>query len=317
MVIVWGGLGSYRRALGEALVEAGKASSSVVVLDADTPRSTGTLAFAEAFPDRFFNVGISEQDLVGTAAGLAVAGKIPVAAAFAVFLMRAWEQIRNTVARDGLNVKLVGTHSGLSDYMDGSSHQCLEDIALTRVLPGFTVVAPADTVATKKIVLEVVLEHKGPVYVRLGRDNAHKIYDSSEEFPIGGSNTLRDGSDVVVFSYGAMLGVALEAARVLEEKGVSIGVVDVYTLKPLDVDNVIRLARRANLVVTLEDHSVHGGLGSIIAETLAEHAPRKLVRIGVRDRFGASSRSYVELLEYMGLTPDKVASRIMEALRRV
>jgi transketolase len=303
--------------LGEALVEAGKASRDVVVLDADTPRSTGTLAFAEAFPDRFFNLGISEQDLVGTAAGLAVAGKTPVAAAFAVFLMRAWEQIRNTVARDGLNVKLVGTHSGLSDYMDGSSHQCLEDIALTRVLPGFTVVVPADTVATKKIVLEAVLEHRGPVYIRLGRDNAPRIYDSHEEFPLGGSKTLRDAVDVVLFSYGPMLGVALEAARRLGEEGVSAGVVDVYTLKPVDVSNIVRQAKRVGLVVTVEDHSVYGGLGSIVAEVLAEHLPRRLLRIGVRDRFGASSRSYVELLEYMGLTPDKVASRVLEVFRRV
>lgn len=302
--------GSYRRALSEALVEAGRLCRDVVVLDADTPRSTGTLAFAREFPERFVNVGISEQDLVGTAAGLAIAGKVPVAAAFAMFLMRAWEQVRNTVARDRLNVKLVGTHAGLSDFMDGSSHQALEDVALMRALPGFAVLAPADEAATRELVLEAVLNHKGPVYIRLGRDNAPEIYRDGGEFRIGGSNVLEDPVDIAIFSYGPMLEVALEAVRILRRQGVHAGLVDVYSIKPIDKETILKQASRASLVATLEDHSIHGGLGSAVAEVLAESRPVRVVRIGVEDSFGASARSYGQLLEYMGLTPERIASRI-------
>ncbi|WP_460124394.1 transketolase family protein [Stetteria hydrogenophila] len=302
--------GSYRRALGRALVEAGERCRDVVVLDADTPTSTKTIAFARAFPERFFNIGISEQDLVDTAAGLAIAGKIPVAAAFAMFLMRAWEQVRNTIARDGLNVKLVGTHAGLQDYMDGASHQAFEDVALMRTLPGFAVLVPADEAAVRALVLEAVLNHKGPVYLRLGRDDAPVVYEEGEEFRVGGSKVLIDAVDAVIYAYGPMVGVALEAARILRRQGIHAGVVDVYTVKPIDRETVVRQARKAGLVFTLEDHSVYGGLGSAVAEVLSEEAPTRVVRIGVRDSFGTSARSYPELLEYMGLTPERMAERV-------
>ncbi len=307
--------GSYRRALAEALIEAGRRSRDVVVLDADTPKSTGTLAFAREFPERFVNVGISEQDLVAMAAGMAIAGKIPVAAAFAMFLMRAWEQVRNTIARDGLNVKLVGTHAGLSDFMDGASHQALEDVALMRTLPRFTVLAPADARATRELVLEAILSHRGPVYIRLGRDNAPVIYSEGEEFPIGGSKVLEDAVDVAVFSYGPMLGVAAEAVRILRRQDIHAGLVDVYSIKPLDKDTIARQSAKASLVVTVEDHRVHGGLGSAVAEVLAETTPKRILRIGVADAFGASARSYEQLLEYMDLTPERIASRIRGELR--
>ena len=283
-----------------------------MVLDADTPSSTGTLAFARRFPDRFFNVGISEQDLVSTAAGLAIAGKTPVAAAFSMFLMRAWEQIRNTIARDGLNVKLVGTHSGLSDYMDGASHQSFEDIALTRVLPGFTVLVPSDPVATRDLVARALLEHRGPVYIRLGRDNAPEIYERGEEFPIGGAKVLEDAGDIAIFSAGAMTGVAVEVAERLRGKGYRAGVVDVYSVKPVDRDTIVRQAVKAGLAVTIEDHSIHGGLGSLVAEILSETRPVRVVRIGVEDSFGASARSYKRLLDHMGLTPEKISSLLIE-----
>lgn len=307
--------GSFRRALGEALVEAGENNNNIVVLDADTPKSTGTLAFARKFPERFINVGISEQDLVGTAAGIAIGGKTPVAAAFAMFLMRGWEQIRNTIARDKLNVKLVGTHAGLSDYMDGASHQSLEDLALMRTLPGFTVLSPSTPVAARKLVLEAVLEHDGPIYIRLGRENAPNIYSGEEEFRIGEAKVLVDPDDVVIFATGPILGAAYEALRILRRQGISAGLVDVYTIKPLDKETIIKQSARANLVVSVEEHSIHGGLGSAIAEALSEHAPKRVMRIGVEDSFGSSARSYQSLLSYMELTPEKIASRIRGALK--
>lgn len=316
MVVIVSRASSYRRALGEALVEAGGLSKDVIVLDADTPNSTGTAAFARKYPGRFVNVGISEQDLVTTAAGLAIAGKVAVASAFAMFLMRAWEQIRNTIARDGLNVKLIGTHSGLQDFMDGASHQCFEDIALMRVLPGFTVLAPADAAATKAIVLDTILNHPGPAYIRLGRDNAPTIYDEGEEFPIGGSKVLEDAGDVVIFSYGPMLGVTEEVAKELRRRGVLAGVVDLYSIKPADSATIVKQAARAGLVVTIEDHRVVGGIGSLVAEVLADTAtPRRVLRVGVGEVFGASARSYEQLLEYMGLTPSRISSIIMGEVR--
>ena len=301
---------SYRRAFGEALAELGGKCRDLVVLDADTPRSTGTILFAERFPERFVNVGISEQDLVATAAGLAIAGKIPVAAAFAVFLMRGWEQIRNTIARDGLNVKLVGTHSGFSAHLDGSSHQSLEDIAVMRTLPRFTVLVPADAVAVRSLTRQAVLEHRGPLYMRLGRDNAPVVYSEEEELRIGGARVLEEAGDAVIFTCGAMVGVALEASRILAGKGLRVGVVDVYTVKPLDEETILRQARKAGLVVTLEEHSVVGGLGSAIAELLAEKMPKRVLRLGVAEAFGTSARSYEQLLEYMKLAPSHVAKAI-------
>lgn len=301
---------SYRRAFGEALVELGQSCRDLVVLDADTPRSTGTLVFARRFSERFINLGISEQDLVATAAGLAIAGKIPVAAAFAMFLMRAWEQIRNTIARDGLNVKLVGTHSGLSAHLDGSSHQSLEDLAVMRALPRLTVVVPADATAVRSLTRQAVLEHKGPLYMRLGRDNAPRVYGEGEELRIGGARVLEDPGDAVIFACGSMVGVALEASRILARRGLRVGVVDVYTLKPLDEETILRQAGKTGLVVTLEEHRVVGGLGSAIAELLAEKMPRRVLRLGVVEAFGTSARSYVQLLEYMKLAPTHVARAV-------
>ncbi len=310
-------MASYRRILGSVLVEAGSTSRDVVVLDADTARSTGVIEFAREFPHRYFNVGISEQDLVATAAGLAISGKIPIATTFSMFIMRGWEQIRNTIARDSLNVKIVGTHSGLSDYMDGSSHQCLEDIALTRVLPGFTVLAPSDPVLTKILLRESILEHYGPVYIRLGRENAPVLGYEEKDYPIGSLHIVVEPVDIVILSYGAMVGVAVEVSRILRNNGISAGVLDVYSLKPVDREAIVKYASRVNMVVTLEDHSVYGGLGSIVAEVLSETIPSKILRIGLEDRFGASARSYLELLDYTGLSPAKVAEKIKDSLRRL
>jgi len=305
---------SYRRAFGEALLDVASRNRDLVVLDADTARSTGTLVFAKKFPERFVNIGISEQDLVDTAAGLAIAGKTPVAAAFSMFMLRAFEQIRNTIARDALNVKLVGTHSGLSAVIDGASHQSLEDLAVYRAIPNMTVVSPADAEATRVLVSRAIEEHRGPLYMRLGRDNAFRVYDDAEDLKIGDVSVLRDGGDVVFISVGPMVWVSLQASEILRAKGIDAGVVDAYTLKPLDRQAIVKIASRARLVVTVEEHNVIGGLGSAVAEVLAEEKPTRMLRIGVNDSFGSSARSYEELLEFFGLTPRAVVKRVLEVV---
>ncbi|ASJ16264.1 transketolase [Thermococcus chitonophagus] len=299
---------SFREAFGRALVEIGRKNDKVVVIDADVKGSTKTIYFEKAFPERFIQVGISEQDMIGTAAGLAIAGKIPVASAFASFLMRAWEQIRNTVARDNLNVKIVSTHSGFSDHMDGSSHQCLEDIALMRVLPNMTVVVPADAYATK-VLLEQVIEHEGPVYMRLGRDYAPRVYREGDEIELGRASVLREGSDILLVATGVMVSVALEVAEKLAKAGIDASVVDMHTIKPFDEETLLKLAKPVNAVITLEEHTIYGGLGGAVAEVLSEKMPKRVIRIGTTE-FGRSSRDYLSLLDRYGLTADKVYDKI-------
>ncbi len=303
---------SFRDAFGEELVRIGEVRPDLVVLDVDVSTSTRTRMFAKKFPRRFIQLGISEQDAVSTAAGLAVAGKTPVLAGFAMFLMRAWEQIRNAISRDNLNVKIVGTHSGFSDHMDGSSHQCLEDIALMRVLPNFTVVCPADAWATRCL-LNQVIERTGPCYLRLGRDNAPKIYDQ-EELELGKASILADGSDVSLISCGPTLEICLEAAEELRSRGFSCLVLDLHTIKPLDEHSIVQAAN-TNGIVVVEEHRVHGGLGSAVAEVVSERRPTRVVRIGVRDGFGRSSRRYEDLLSLHGITKENVL-RAVEVLMR-
>lgn len=302
---------SFREAFGRALVELGREHENLVVVDADVKNSTKTVYFERAFPERFIQVGISEQDMVSTAAGLAIAGKVPVVSAFAVFLMRAWEQIRNTVARDNLNVKLIPTHSGFSDHMDGSSHQCLEDVALMRTLPNMTVVVPADAPSVP-VLLREVIAHEGPVYMRLGRDHAPRVYENPG-LKLGEASVLRRGSDVLIVANGVMVSVALEVAERLEKRSVEAGVVDMHTVKPLDEGTLLRLAKKVNTVITMEEHSIYGGLGGAVAEALSEKLPRRVVRIGTVD-FGRSSRDYFSLLRRYGLTADSVLERIVEVV---
>lgn len=311
-----GGYVSYRRAFSRALIDLGKELKDLVVIDSDTARSTGTLAFAERFPERFINVGVSEQDLVGVAAGMAIAGLRPVASTFSMFMMRAWEQIRNTISRDRLNVKLVATHSGLSAHMDGPSHQSLEDLALMRVLPGMAVVVPADDVATYRVVVDLVRHHKGPAYVRLGRDNARRIYGDREfEFKLGGSTVLVDPEDLVIYAVGPMVYAALEAAKTLRREGIRAGVVDLYSIKPLDADFIVKIASHCSLSVTVEEHRVAGGLGSAVSEVLSERRPSRVVKIGFdNESFASSSHTYEELIRHSALDPDSIARRIVKAL---
>ncbi|MCE4602220.1 MAG: transketolase family protein [Desulfurococcales archaeon] len=308
---------SYRRAVSSILLELGERLEDLVVLDADTGRSTGSLAFGKKFPGRYVNVGISEQDLIGTAAGLALAGLRPVAMGFAMFLMRAFEQIRNTLARDRLNVKVIATHAGLSPHIDGASHQSLEDLALMRSIPGMTVVSPADFNSTRALVRAAVEDHVGPLYMRLGRDNAVHVYDNEDGFRIGGLRVVRDPVDIVIYAVGPMVGMSLEAARILETRGIRAGVVDVYTVKPIDSATITRLSTRTILSVTVEEHNTAGGLGGAVAEVLAEAGAGRLMRIGVHERFGTSSKTYLDLVESMDLTPREIAAKIESALATV
>lgn len=297
---------STRQAYGEALVELGKLNKNIVVLDADLTKSTKTNLFKEAFPERHINVGIAEADLVGTAAGLATCGKIPFASTFAMFAAgRAFEQIRNTVAYPKLNVKIAPTHAGISVGEDGGSHQSIEDIALMRAIPGMVVLSPADAVETKKMVFAVA-EYDGPVYLRMGRLDVPTIFDENYEFKIGVGNKLKDGKDATVIATGLMTARALEAANKLEEEGYSVRVINMGTIKPLDTEIVLKAAKETNLLVTVEEHSIIGGLGSAIAEYLSEVHPSKIIRIGVNDRFGQSGKAEEVLKEY-GLTAENIA----------
>ena len=304
---------------GRALVEKGATDPDLVVLDADVSASTKTEFFKEAYPDRFIEVGISEQDLVGVASGLAVSGKTPVAAAFANFIVgRAWEQLLNTVARQNLNVKIVGTHSGLSPSADGESHQSIADIAAVRVIPHFSVVVPADAPSTGCLTGEMI-DRRGPVYLRLSRGATPTVYPDDVELSIGRAETIAEGSDVTVIAAGNMVHVALQAAESLREEKVEAKVVDMHTVKPLDQSAVIESAKETGAVVTVEEHSVLGGLGGAVSEILSENYPTPLRSVGVMDRFGTSSRNYQRLLERYGLTPEAVAEaakKVLEAKKK-
>ena len=305
-----------RNAVGRALVELGEQDRDMVVLTADVARSTRTYMFGERFPERFVNVGISEQDLVDFAAGLALAGKRPWAAAFAMFMMRAWEQIRNTIDRMKLDVKLLATHSGFSDHGDGASHQSLEDIALMRVLHNMLVVVPADSLEAYKAVYALHLEYRGPAYLRIGRDYSPRVTDPDTPFKLGKANILRDGEDLVIFGCGPPLYSAVKAAEQLEkELGIRVAVVDIHTVKPIDRETVVRYAAKTGLVVTIEEHYPRGGLGGAIAELLAEERPTPMLLLGAKG-YGHSARSVEDLYRRHCLDAECVARRVREFYER-
>lgn len=304
-----------RDAYADALVELGRIRRDVVVLDADLAKSTKTEKFKAAFADRFFDIGIAEQNMMGTAAGLAASGKVPFVSSFAIFATgRAWEQVRNTVAYSGLNVKIAATHAGLSVGEDGSSHQALEDIALMRAISGMTVIVPADAVATRKAVFAAV-DIPGPVYIRLGRPAVPIVYGRDFEFTLGKGQVLREGRDVAIIAAGLMVSLAIEAWEVLREQGVSATVADACTIKPMDAELVVELASRCGAVVTAEEHSIIGGLGSAVAEILCERFPVPLERVGVRDRFGQSG-SPSDLFREYGLTPSDIACAALRVIAK-
>ncbi len=306
---------SMRNAFGEKLVELGEQIPELVVVTADVGKATRAAWFGERFPERYVNVGISEQDLVGFAAGLAAAGLKPVAVAFASFLMRAWEQVRNTVIRANLDVKLVGTHAGFSDPGDGSSHQALEDIALMRTLPRMTVVVPADAWEVERILPRFV-EHRGPAYMRIGRDYSPPITkDVSVEPRIGEAVVLRDGCDVAILGCGPVLWDCLRAAEILESRGLSAMVVDVHTVKPLDTKLLRKICDHVGAIVTVEEHSVRGGLGGAVAEFVVSYRPVPVEILGV-EGLGKSARSVRQLLDRYGLNPHSIALAAELAVKR-
>lgn len=308
-----------RDAYGKTLVELGRINEDVVVLDADLSSSTRTGLFAKEFPERFFNFGIAEANMVSVAAGLASCGKIVFASTFAVFATgRAYNQFRNSVAYPRLNVKIVATHGGISVGEDGVSHQCVEDIALMRALPHTTVIVPADAIETEAAVRALV-EHHGPVYMRLGRPKVPLVYERgykyegiSLKFEIGDGVTLKEGEDVTIIATGLMVSEALSAANELAGEGIDARVIDIHTIKPIDETLIVKAAKETGAVVTAEEHNILGGLGGAVAEVLVENAPVSMMRVGIKDAFGESGPAK-ELLARYGLT----ASDIVKAARKV
>ena len=301
-----------RDAYGKVLVELGRENSKVVALDADLSGSTKTGLFAREFPERFFNAGIAEANMVGMAAGLAAGGMIPFASTFAVFAAgRAFEQIRQSLAYPKMNVKIVATHGGITVGEDGGSHQSIEDLAIMRALPNMTVLCPADGPETTAAI-RAVAAFRGPVYIRLGRSKVPVVFEQGCDFEIGRGATVREGSDMTFITTGLMTAQALEAAEILAEERISARVVHLGSIKPLDVDLVLRAARETGAVVTAEEHSVIGGLGGAVCEVLSEGYPVPVERVGLRDVFGQSGTAE-ELLAHYGLTP----AHLVEAAERV
>ncbi|ADN36143.1 Transketolase central region [Methanolacinia petrolearia DSM 11571] len=295
---------STREACGNALTELGETEKDIFVLDADLSVSTQTKKFAERYPQRFLNVGCAEQNLVGTAAGLAIARKTVFVGSYAMFINRAWEQIRNTISHDNLNVKILASHSGMTNAPDGASHQCFEDIAIMRVIPNMSVLCPADEIEAKKLILAEAYR-KGPSYIRLNRIATQPIYDIDYEFEFGKAVQIKEGTDVTVIATGTMVTEAIKASEVLKKEGINAQILNVHTLKPLDNDTIIKAAKDTGRVVTIEEHSRYGGLGGAIAEILAESYPVPMRIIGIKDRFGESG-VYEHLINKFGLNASEI-----------
>lgn len=298
-----------RQSYGEALLELGKKNENVVVLDADLAGATKTNIFAKEIPERFFDMGIAEQDMIGTAAGFATCGKIPFASTFAVFATgRVYDQIRNSICYPNLNVKICATHCGITVGEDGATHQMLEDINLMRGLPNMTVISPADDTEARWAVQEAA-KINGPVYIRFGRAATPIIYDENYEFKLGKAIQFGEGTDATVFATGIMVAESLKAKEELEKEGINIRVVDIHTIKPIDKDIIIKCAKETKKLISIEEHSIIGGLGSAIAEVLVENYPAKLTRMGMKDCFGKSGKAQ-ELLEYFGLTSKEIIEEV-------
>lgn len=306
-----------RKAYGEALVELGHSNKSIVALEADLGKSTMSNMFGNEFPNRYFQMGIAEANMISTAAGLALTGHVAYASSFAVFASgRPYDQIRSSVAIPRLNVKICGSSAGLSDFGDGKTHQSIDDIALMRVLPNMKVFSPADYYETKKIV-KAMAEIDGPCYIRLNRNAIPAVTEEDAPFEFGKVSQVRDGNDAVIYATGYMVYQALEAAKILEAEGISTRVVNIHTIKPLDVEGVQTTAKGMKGAVTIEEASVIGGMGSAVCETLAESPAEsrvKVLRMGIADCFGTSAQSYEELLVEYHLMPQDIAQRVREAI---
>ena len=302
-----------RTAYGNALKEIGEYDKRLVVLEADLGKSTMSAIFGEAFPERYFQMGIAEQNMASTAAGLALTGKVAFINSFAVFSTgRAYDQLRQTISIAGLNVKVCGSSAGLSDYGDGSTHQAIEDIAIMRAIPNMTVICPVDAIETAKAV-KAMVETDGPMYLRVNRNPVPIITKESDPFEIGKMSVLREGTDAVVFATGIMVSMALESAENLAKEGINVRVVNVSTIKPLDREQVMALAEGTKAIVTAEEHTLIGGLGSAIADAM-RISGRKIEFVGIDDCFGTSARTYEELLEYYGLTPAAISGAVKSLL---
>ena len=296
-----------RQSYGEALKELGKENKNIVVLDADLSTATKTEIFAKEFPERFFDMGISEQDMIGTAAGFATCGKVPYASTFAMFAAgRAYDQIRNGVCYPNLNVKICATHAGITVGEDGATHQMIEDLGMMRAIPNLQVFSPCDDVETKFVISEIS-KIPNPCYVRLSRLATPVIYDETEKFELGKAKQIGEGEDATVFATGVCVSEALKAKEILEKKGIFIRVVDVHTIKPIDKDMIIKCAKETKKIITIEDHSIIGGLGSAVCEVLAEEYPSKVIRLGVKDSFGKSGNA-LELMKYFKIDSEAIVS---------
>ena len=299
-----------RQSFGEALAGLGKTNENIVVLDSDLSGATKTNIFAKEFPERFFDMGISEQDMISTAAGLATCGKIPFAATFAVFATgRAYDQIRNSVCYPNLNVKIAGSHAGITVGEDGATHQMLEDIGLMRGLPNMKVICPSDDFQTKWAIKEVA-KIEGPVYIRLNRMATPIIYDENYNFEFGKAVVHGEGTDATIFATGDMVSVALQAKEELEIQGKYIRVVDIHTIKPIDRETIIKCAKETKILISIEDHNIIGGLGTAISEVLTDEYPVKLTRLGMNDEFGKSGKAQ-DLLDYFELNSEKLKKVVL------
>ena len=298
-----------RQSYGEALLELGRENKNVVVFDADLSTATKTNLFAKEFPDRFFDMGIAEQNMISTAAGMATCGKIAYASTFAVFAAgRAYDQIRNSVCYPKLNVKICATHAGITVGEDGATHQMLEDISMMRTLPNMTVISTSDDIETKWAVKEIS-KINGPVYLRLSRLATPVIYNENQKFEIGKAIQIGDGTDATIFATGVTVSEAIKAQEQLKENGIDVRVVDIHTIKPIDRDIIIKCSKETKKLISIEDHNIIGGLGSAISEVLTDECPTKLIRLGINDTFGKSGNA-VELMEYFGITAERIIENV-------
>jgi transketolase len=304
---------SLREAYGRELLSLARENEQIVALDADLRGSTKSCYFAKEFPERFFEMGIAEQNMISTAVGLSLIGKIPFVNTFSVFATgQPYDQIRQGVALPKLNVKIVGSSCGLSDYGDGATHQSIEDISIMRSIPNMVVISPVDAVETKKVVRAVV-EYQGPVYIRINRNDLPVLSDENEPFKIGKMNKIAEGDDITIFATGFMVYQALQARGILKNKGFSSRIINVSTIKPIDVDKVKEYAKNVKGVITVEEHSIIGGLGGTICEALSDELV-KIKRVGINDKFGQSASNYEELINYYGLTPQVIVEKAEELL---
>ena len=300
-----------RQSYGEALLELGKENKDVIVLDADLAGATKTELFAKEFPDRFFDIGIAEADMMGTAAGLSTCRKIPYVSTFAMFAAgRSYDQIRNSICYPNLNVKICATHAGITVGEDGATHQMIEDLSLMRTIPNMTVLSPSDDTQTKWMIKEIN-KINGPVYVRLARLTTEVIYDENQKFEIGKAIMHGEGTDGTIFATGVTVQEALKAQKVLQEKGIDVRVIDMFSIKPIDKEMIIKCAKETKKLVSIEDHNVIGGLGSAISEILTDEYPTKLIRLGINDTFGRSGNAE-ELMKYYGIVAENIVEEFLE-----